>query len=447
MITYDSIRATLRLAIPVMIAYAGHMIVVITDNIMVGQYSTTQFAGTVFANSVFMNVLVFAFAFGAGITPLIGEANGAKDDEKLAYVFRHGMISVLRIGVLLTILCSALYFALPYFHQPATILPYAEQFFALLCCTILPITLFAGMKSLLDGTENPRPATVITIIADVLNVIGNYILIYGKFGFPELGAKGAAISTLISRLVTAIALGVVIWNSPRYKHVVKRALSIPTDGKGIAGIMKMCLPTSLQGLLEVMGFTLGTVMMGWLGENPLAAHQVVLGVASFTFMIANGTAVATTIRVSNYFGEKNYTMIRSAVYTGLALVVVFMSLCAMCFILFGTVIPLVYTSNTQVIAIAGTLFVYAAVFQVFDGTQVLMMNTLRGIQDVKIPTAIAFVGYALISLPVAYLFAFVLEFGPIGIWIGYCTALVIVATSLWLRFNWKSKQMLYLHTA
>lgn len=424
-----------------MLSFLGHMIVGVTDNIMVGHYDTSQFAACVFANSIFIILFIFGIGFTNGLTPLIGEANGAKKYSLIRAYLKNSVVLNTAISFVLLILCFVLSSQFDAMGQTESVVQYARPFFGALSVSIVPVLIFLTLKQFTDGTQNTKPAMVVTIASDVVNIALNYILIYGKFGFPEWGSFGSGVATLVTRVAMLAVFFWYLFSSKEYKHFTEHWWKEPIDSSIIKTILQKSIPVALQSLMEVGAFAFGSIMMGWMGEARLAAHQVVLGIASLTFMMANGLSVATNIRISNLLGEGKLSHIRPAGFTSLALVLLFMGCCAIVFTLFRYQLPYIYTTDANVIAIATPLFLIAALFQVFDGTQVVMLNALRGIQDTTVPTIIAFIGYWVVSLPVGYTLAFTMNLQQYGVWWGYLAGLIVASILLAARFTQQSKQL------
>jgi len=300
--------------------------------------------------------------------------------------------------------------------------------------------LFFSVKQFLEGIGNTKIAMHITITANVINVIFNYLLIYGKFGFPEMGLNGAGAGTLISRVAMPILFFIYIFNTPGLKRYFVQAHQQHFSKQKIISLLKIGIPIAFQIIVEVIAFSIGAIMMGWLGEVQLAAHQVAIGLASFTYMISLGISQANTIRVSHQMGVKDYKALKMAAFASTHLVLVFMSLMGVMFVLARNYLPFLFTVDPEVIKIAAGLLIIAAIFQVFDGLQVVMLSTLRGMADVKLPMFIAFFAYLFLGIPTSYLLSFKLMMGPQGIWYGYLVGLGIAGILFYLRFQHNLKK-------
>jgi MATE family multidrug resistance protein len=434
-------KRNIQLAFPVVLSQIGLVTVMLVDNMMVGHVGTTELAASSFANSVFMIGMYFGMGITYGLTPLVGNAFGNGNLRSVAAWLKNGMITHFAASLVLTTIMFAIYFLLPFMGQPETVLIKAGPYYLLLCASYLPLMLFFSAKQFFEGVGNTKIAMQITLISNVINVFVNYILIFGKFGFPELGLNGAGIGTLTSRLVMPVMFLFYILNIPRFKRYFRLGQMEPLIKNKVFSLMKIGVPIAFQLIVEVITFSAGAVMMGWLGEIPLAAHQVAIGLAGFTYMISLGVSQATTIRVSHQMGIKNYNAMRKAAFASTHLVLIFMLIMGILFISFRNLLPLMFTDDKDVILIASQLLIVAAIFQLFDGLQVVMLSTLRGMADVKIPMLFAFFAYLFVGIPTSYIFAFILNIGPQGIWCGYLVGLGIAGILFYFRFRHNLKKM------
>lgn len=427
-------RRNLTLAFPIVLSQIGQVTVSLADNMMVGHVGTTELAAASFANSVFMIGMVFGMGLTMGLTPLVGKAFGRKQLRKAIVWLKNGIAAHFAAAIGLTLLMFSIYFLLPYMGQPENVLHLARPYYLLLCSSYLPFMLFFTLKQFFEGIGNTKIAMQITLTANLINIAVNYVLIFGKFGFPEMGLMGAGIGTLTSRIFMPLLFTYFILRNSRFKRYFVFARYQEIFKKDIVALLKIGIPIGFQLIVEVAAFGIGAVMMGWLGETPLAAHQVALGLATFTYMISLGVSQANTIRVSHQMGEKDYVSLRRAVFASTHLVLVFMSLSALIFILGRNLLPFMFTPDKDVIKVAAGLLVIAAIFQVFDGLQVVMQSSLRGMADVTKPMLIAFIAYLLIGIPTSYVFTFVLNAGPEGIWYGYLVGLGTAGILFYIRF-------------
>ena len=428
-------KRNLHLAFPIVLSQIGQVTVSLADNMMVGHVGTTELAAAAFANSVFIIGMIFGMGFTMGLTPLVGNAFGNKDLDKTVSWLKNGIFSHTVAALFFSLIMFCVYFFLPLMGQTEEVTKLAQPYFLLLCFSYLPFMVFFTLKQFFEGIANTRVAMQITLIANVVNILVNYVFIFGKFGFSPMGLNGAGIGTLVSRIIMPVLFAVIIIRKSRYRQYFVLARTQPILRDHIISLLKIGLPIGLQLIVEVSAFAIGAVMMGWLGEMPLAAHQVAMGLASFTYMISLGVSQANTIRVSHQMGVKDYVSMKRAAYASTHLVLVFMSFTALVFISARNYLPYLFTSDVQVIKIAAGLLIIAAIFQFFDGLQVVMLSTLRGMADVTSPMLIAFIAYLFIGIPTSYVFAFIFNAGPQGIWLGYLVGLGTAGVLFYLRFR------------
>lgn len=434
-------KRLLKLAFPLVISQAGQMIVQLVDNAMVGRVGTTELAAASFANSVFVVIMVLGLGIFYGITPLIGHAFGAKKDKEVVSIIRNSIILSFFVVIALTITSLSISSLMPHMGQPLEVWKMAIPYFRILSFSLIPFLFFLLFKQIGEGLNNTMLAMIATIASNVLNVVLNYLLIFGKFGFPELGLIGAGYATLISRVIMPLILLIGFMLSKKVWPYFKMIPDVKTSLSRIKQILKVGFPIAIQLVIEVLLFALGAIMMGWLGDVPLAAHQVAIGLASFTFMIANGVAMATTIRVSYQLGLKAFSSMEKVALSAIHLVLAYMLLCGIGFLVFKYQLPRLFTPDPLVIKQAASLIVVAALFQLFDGLQVTCLGILRGFADVKVPMLIAAFSYMFVGIGVSYVFAFVLDFGPEGIWYGFVAGLGVAGILLAFRIRKKIKEV------
>ena len=428
-------KRNLHLAFPVVVSQIGQVTVYLVDNMMVGHVGTTELAASSFANNIFMIGMFFGMGITYGLTPLIGKAFGNGKLKDVVIWLKNGIFTHLIAAIGLSVIMFGIYYLLPFLGQPAEVLKLAKPYYLLLCLSYLPFMLFFSMKQFFEGIGNTKMAMQITLTANIINVVINYVLIFGKFGFPEMGLNGAGIGTLVSRLCMPLLFFIFIIKIPRFRRYFVLAHLQPFNKDKIKSILKIGIPIAFQIIVEIIAFSIGAIMMGWLGEIPLAAHQVAIGMASFTYMISLGISQANTIRVSHQIGMKDIKALKMASYASTHLVLVFMLTMGVVFIFARNYLPLLFTTDIEVIFIASQLLVIAAIFQVFDGLQVIMLSTLRGMADVKTPMIFAFIAYLFIGVPTSYILTFLLNAGPMGIWFGYLVGLGLAGGLFYFRFT------------
>ena len=428
-------RRNLMLAYPVILSSLGQVSVSLVDNAMVGRVGTVELAAAAFANNVFMIGMIFGMGITFGLTPLTGQTYGKGELRQATRWLKNGILTYQVTAWMLTLIMGSIYFLLPNFGQPDEVLQAARPYYLWLCASMIPFITFFTFKQFFEGLGNTRISMKITLTANLINVLFNYLFIYGKFGFPELGLTGAGVGTFISRVSMPILFFLVMTRNCRYRRYLVLAHHQQLNLRDIIRILKIGIPIALQMIVEMTSFSVGAIMMGWLGKVPLAAHQVAIGLAAATYMISLGISSAATIRVSHQFGIRDFTAMRRAANASAHLVLVFMSAMGIAFILLRNYLPMIFTNDEEVIRIAGNLLIVAAFFQVFDGLQVVMLGTLRGMADVKVPMIIAFLAYLGVGLPASWLFAFPVNAGPEGIWYGFLLGLGVAGILFFRRFR------------
>jgi MATE family multidrug resistance protein len=336
--------------------------------------------------------------------------------------------------MLLFIALEAFTHYMPRLGQSPDVLRLAVPYYHLLNWSLVPLLLFFTFKQFAEGVESTKPAMVITLFVNVLNIFLNYLLIFGHWGFEAMGLVGAGYATLIARVLQAVLMIAYVL-SVRYFRPFVHELFRWRFGKAFFWhILQISIPIGLQYIIEVGAFAAGAIMIGWLGEAPLAAHQIAIGLAALTFLMASGIATAVTIRTSNLLGAGQVRQVRIATTAGLHLGIAFMTFTALGFLLGYQWLPSLHTTDATVIEIASGLMLIAAVFQIFDGIQVTNLSALRGIADVRIPTLLALLAHWGVSLPIGYLLAFHFGFEEKGIWMGFLSGLLTMALLTLNRF-------------
>lgn len=432
----------LKLAYPVMLSHLGQMLVHTADNIMVGRIGKEPLAGASFANSIFVIFLIFGIGLSYAITPQTAQADGKRDTVKLAQVLKHGITISGLSGI---VLFAAIFFNinhLKYFNQPEEVYLLAQPYLRIIAFSIIPFMVFQAFRQFAEGLGYTKQAMYITLLANFINIVLNYILIFGKLGFDPMGLNGAGIATLISRIIMAVLMASFVYFDGRFKpywhHFRNKILEVSMVKK----FMNLGLPMALQLIFEVSTFSLAAIMMGWLGTEELAAHQITISLASITYMAAMGIAAATTIRVGNQLGRRDIKTLREAAFTSFIMAIIFMSFAAIIFIFGRNFLPILFIDDMEVRNLAGVLLIVAGLFQISDGIQAIGLGSLRGLSDVKVPTIITLIAYWLVGLPVGYILGFTFELGAVGIWIGLLFGLSMAAVLLFRRFNRKTKKML-----
>jgi MATE family multidrug resistance protein len=437
----QSYKDTLLLAYPVVISQLGHIMVGVVDTAMVGQIGTVEQAAVALANSLYTLVLVFGLGVSYGVTPLTAAADSSGKVAENAALLKHSIVINTLLGVILFALLFSLSPMLAFFDQKKEVVDQAIPFLNIMMLGMIPLCIFSGFKQFAEGLSFTRVAMVITLAANLLNVLLNYLMIFGHWGFPEMGLMGSCWASFISRVIMALSMFLYVYYNSHFKKYWEgfsyKNLSVSLTKK----ILAIGVPSGLQWVFEVGAFAFAVIMIGWISPNAQAAHQVALSIAATTYMMASGVSAAASVRVGNACGLKDRQAVRVAGFSSLIIVLFFMGLMALCFILLRDYMPLLFSKNEEVIGISASLLVIAAFFQLSDGTQVVGLGALRGIKDVRIPTIITLIAYWVIGLPMSYVLAFKMNLGVQGVWYGLSIGLTIAAVLLFWRFNIVSKKI------
>ncbi len=431
----------LNIAYPIMLGQLGQVLVGLADNLMVGRLGAAPLAAVSLGNSMVFIALSLGIGFSFAITPLIAEADGAGDIEKGRSYFHHGIILCTLNGIFLFI---ALLIAKPllyYLDQPPEVVELAIPYLDIVAFSMIPLMIFQAFKQFGDGLSQTRYSMYAMLLANVVNVIFNYLLIYGVWFFPRLELRGAAIGTLLSRFFMLWFIWEIFRRKDKFAAYFKWSKKEMLQSSIFKRILSLGFPTALQMFFEVAIFAATVFLAGTLGTNPQAANQIALNLASMTFMIAVGLGVTATIRVGNQKGLAHFRDLRRIAFSIFMLTFLIEAVFAIGFILLKNWLPTLYLDNTEVIIIAAQLLIVAALFQLSDGLQVVILGALRGLQDVKMPTLICFVAYWVIGFPVSFYFGSSERMGSMGIWLGLLAGLTSSALMLYFRFNYLSKKL------
>jgi MATE family multidrug resistance protein len=432
---------TIRLAIPIIIGELAQMALHIIDTAMVGAISYKQLA----AAALVVNAMNIPFVLGIGMTisvsQMVSMAHGRRDAQQVSHYLFNGFIlcAITAILISLTLIIGA-----PVLHhlgQDPEVVEYAMPFMQLMGWSIIPMLLFMTLKQFTDGLEFTRTAMLLSLAGMPVNIMLNWLLIYGKWGFPRLELAGAGWSTLITRSLMFLVLGLIILKHRTFKkYIAVSSTQWYMRRKTLRELLHIGVPSSLQIGMEAGAFAVSGIIIGTISAVAQAAHQIALSCASFTFMVSMGLAQAGSIRVSNAYGRMDWKKIsligKSTLYTALAYGI----FCAVMFTVFRHQLPTLFNKNTAVLEMAGMLILLAAVFQISDSTQAIGAGLLRGIKDVKLPTLLIGIAYWIVGLPVGYLLAFQLNMGAAGMWLGLITGLTLASLFLINRFLKMSKR-------
>ncbi len=435
------IKQTFKLALPIAIGQVGHVMMGFVDNAVVGNLSPVNLAAASIANGFFFITMVIGIGISYALSTLVSMNQSSGDIKMQSKIFNNATVINFAVGVLLSLFNYYFSNIIGKLSQPPEVVELAIPYCRLIGLTAIPFMMFQNYRQFLEGLSIMRPAMFITLIANIVNLIANFVLVFGLYGFPKMGLMGSGYATMSARIFMALALGIFVYKNRKFAkyqlNVFKEKLDLPI----IKNILRIGLGSGFQYFFEVACFVSAAYMVGWLGAKQMAAHQIALNVASLSYMVVIGISSAGAIRVSGALGAKNYAEMRDAGIGAIALAFMYMMGTSLAFVIFSSLIPRVYVHDLEVISIASQLLIIAAMFQIFDGVQATSLGVLRGINDIKIPTVITFISYWLIGLPAAYFIGFTFNFGIEGIWYGLLIGLIASAILLTDRFLRITKRM------
>ena len=437
-------KYNLTLSYPVTLGLLGHTVVQLIDNIMVGKLGTNELAAVSLGNSFILIAMSIGIGFSTALTPLVSESIGKKNNSEKDFL-NHGFLLCLVLGLFMFYSVHNLKDFLFVMGQPSYVVSLAYKYLKWVSISLIPLITFQAFKQFTDGLSMTLPAMYATVYSNFINIILNYILIFGKFGFPSLGIEGAAIGTLIARFSSLIFIISYFYFNTNLKSYLSALTRSNLNFNIFKKIIFLGFPSALQMFFEVLFFVAAIWMSGLLGKNEQASNQIALNLSSITFMVAMGFSVVAMIRVGEMFGKKDVKSLKKIAYSLFLIILLFDLFFCLMFLLFNEYLPWIYLSKTgdksmsdvfQVIEISSKLLLISGVFQIFDGLQAVVLGALRGIQDVLIPTVLIFIAYILVGLPTSYYLGLNTQLGVVGIWIGLLVGLMSSSIFLLLRFSY-----------
>jgi len=430
----EDYSATIKIGVPIVLGQLGIVVVGLVDNIMVGHFSTSDLAAASFVNSVFNIPILFGMGFSYGLTPLVGQFFGRGDKFRVGGLLRNSLLANFMIGLFLSVVMGIMYLNVHRMGQPEELLPLIRPYFLLQLTSLVFVMMFNSFKQFADGITDTKTSMWIMLSANLLNIIGNSLLIYGVWGLPALGLTGAGISTLASRIFMFVAFAILFFRKQSYRRYLVGYHRTTYNTGDLKVLNRMGMMVGLQMGMETALFSISGVMIGWLGTVPLAAHQVVASISTLGFMVYYGVGSAVSIRVSNFFGRGDIAGVRRATLAGTHLLGLLAISVSVFFLLVREHIGWLYTSSEDVVNLVAVLMVILVFYQFGDSLQIIFANALRGVADVTSMAVISFIGYFVIALPVSYICGFVLDWGIEGIWVGYPVGLTLTGGMMCWRF-------------
>lgn len=434
---------TLKIALPLILGNITQMALGLIDTAMVGSIDYKQLAAAAFVTNFLAVPHILGIGITTALTPLIAIANGQNDTLKASRFLYNGVILCTIISVFIAI---AIFYSTPIVYhlgQDPEVIDLAIPYLKIMGWSTIPMIFYLSLKQFCDALEFTKVAMTLSLISLPINVFLNWVMIFGKLGFPRWELYGAGVATLITRWIVAIILFIVILKSEKFQKFIqirKEAWVIRKDT--IKQLLQIGIPSSMQYTLEVGAFAMSGLMIGWFGATQQAAHQIALNIASFTFMVIMGISTAGSIRVSNAYGRNKLEQLRNIGFNTLKLGIGCGVFFALNFVIFHKQLPYIFNQQIDVVSLAGHLLIFAAIFQISDATQAIGVGLLRGIKDVKIPTLCIVFAYWVIGLPLGYFLGVYYEMKATGMWIGLAVGLTASSILLNLRFHKRSQDLI-----
>ena len=432
-------KELLKLGTPIIIGQLGIILVSFIDTFMVGQHGTEDLAAASFVNNMFNLAIIFATGFSYGLTPIIGKQFGRGKYKEAGTTLKSALLANGIMATFLVVAMGVLYANIGNLGQPEELLHLMKPYFIILLTTLPFIMFFNAFKQFFDGITKTKTPMWIMLCGNVINIIGNYLLIFGKYGMPELGLLGAGIATLVARMTMLALIIAVFFSKNSYKKYINGFLNGNITFTELKLINRIGFPVALQMGMEAASFSLTTIMVGWIGTTALAAHQIMVTVSQLGFMIYYGMAAAVAVKVSNYCGSGETTEIKRVATAGFRIITIMAVITSSIIFLSRNYIGGLFIENTEVTLLVAQLAIPFVLYQIGDGMQCTYANALRGITDVKPIMLFAFIAYFVISLPSGYIFGFVLDWGLPGVWMSFPFGLTSAGIMFYLRFRSKVK--------
>ena len=423
----------LKLALPIIIGQLGGIITGLADTIMVGQHSTDELAAASFVNNVLNTFIIFGTGYSFALTPLVSENLAKNKRYTVSAWLKNGIVANLILSFILMAVLVVVYFNIERFGQPVELLPMIKPYFMISMISIIFVMLANAFRQFVEGITNPSVSMWILVSGNLMNIVGNYILIYGKCGLPEMGLMGAGYSTMISRIFMFLMFVLVFMFRPSYRVYRKGFMRMWVLPNRLMRVTKLGVPIAFQQGLEAATFSLTAIMVGWLGSTELAAHQVVISISTISFTTYLGLGSATAIRTSFFKGAGDWQQVRKTTVAGIHLGVIVSTITCLALFIFKKDISFIFSDDPSVASIVILLLPILMLYQYVDGAQIVLANALRGLSDVKPIMWISFITNFLIAIPAGYLLGFPFGLGIRGIWLAYPIGFVFSVALLGIR--------------
>ncbi len=428
-------RILLSLGWPIVLGQLGIIVMGLADTLMIGHYGTDELAASAFVNTLFNMILIFCTGFASGLTPVIGALSGRDDFAGAGRMVRNGLAANASIALLTIAVMLSLYPLLDNMGQPDELMPYARPYYILQVASLPFILLFSTYKQFAEGVTDTRTGMWILLSGNVLNIAGNYALIYGRFGLPELGLTGAGISTLASRALMCAAFAITFHATRKYDAYRKGYNESRLTRSGLKQLYRLGFPLGMQTALESSAWSLSAIMIGWLGAVPLAAYQITVTFGNLGYMTYLGMGSAVAIQVSRHSGHNNVKGMQDAITAGTHLLIAQAFFTSVLFFALRNAMPTWFTDDAEVISVVKLLIIPLIIYQFADAIQINYANALRGLADVRMPMVISLATFYCLALPAAYLCGFTFSGGVVGVWMGFPIGLFTIAFLFHLRLR------------
>lgn len=439
-------KQNLKLSFPIILGQLSQIFIILSDTLMVGNYSATSLAAATFANALFFVFLSFGMGFTFGIKPPVANAHAANKPQKSKNFLKHGMILYTGLAFLMY---GFLELMIPFLHlldQPKEVYEIAIPYFRIIGISIIPFIIGMGLIQFVEALSHTKLPMIVNVLANITNVILNYAFIYGVWGFPQWGLLGAGWATLVARTAVPLVIVICLFTLPKLKFYTQSFFKIKLQGVYFEKLLKIGLPIAFQTTFEVVAFVMAAIMVGWVGTFQLAAHQVALSISIVSYLISMGLSQGTTIHVANQLGAGKKNRVARAGNSSIFMVIVFMFFASLLILSTRHFLPTLFVSENdlygaEMVELAAYLLLFVSIYQFSDGIQVVSLGALRGLEDVKIPTIITFFAYWVVAIPLGYFLGIYKNWGAEGIWIGLSVGLTISAFLLAIRFQIQSKKI------
>lgn len=429
----------LSLGLPIVIGQIGVIVLGFADTLMIGHHSTTELAAASFVNNMFNLAIIFSTGFSYGLTPIVGSLFGQGRHPEAGEALRNSLAANTLMALLVCLVMGTLYLNLDRMGQPEELLPYIRPYFLVLLASLPFVLWFNGFKQFTDGITDTKVSMWILLSGNVLNIAGNYLLIYGRLGLPEMGITGAGVATLTSRILMVAAYLALFFFTRRYTVYRRGFLTGRINRRDFAQLNRLGWPIAGQMGMETASFSFSAIMIGWLGSLQLASYQIMMSVSQVCFMMYYGMGAAVAVRISNFHGQNDLENVRRTARHGFHIMLALLVLTGIPIFLLRHHIGSWFTDSEAVSLMVAQTILPFLLYQFGDALQINFANALRGIADVRPMLLYAFIAYFVISLPAGYLFGFVLDGGIVGIWLAFPFGLTSAGIMYWLRFRKKTR--------